>query len=292
MSVLSAVCIGSLMMVVIYWWRNLTGVTPYPWLKITIMIGALIAAALVGTELTFFVLNILIVLVTGIPMYVGEEWKSTLNNRILQQQYRMLQLEQQQTVFELALLRAKISPHFLYNMHNTIAGLISKDPKRAEELVLLLSKFFRFTLNKDSDTFHTLKDDLEIVTVYLQMQQIRFEHRMRYEVVVSPELMGVKIPSFILQPIVENAVKHGVENSTTGGLINIRVERDGENLTIRVSDPGGPFPEVPGMGYGLQMVMNKLRLLYGEGFTIEWNNAHQKYVSISFPVQHPDFIDR
>jgi LytS/YehU family sensor histidine kinase len=225
----------------------------------------------------------LIALVTGIPIYVSEEWKNMLNSRISAQQYRVLQLEQQQTVFELELLRAKINPHFLYNMHNTIAGLISKDPSKAEELVVLLSKFFRFTLNKNSATFHSVTDELDIITTYLHMQQIRYENRMVYTIHADPKVLHLKIPSFILQPIVENAVKHGIETSAASGFIDVNIALDEKNMVITIADSGPHFPDTPGTGLGLQMVMNKLKLLYADDFTIEMNNLPKKYVRLTIP---------
>ncbi|SDH47908.1 sensor histidine kinase [Chitinophaga filiformis] len=301
-SLLSSVNIGSLMMLAIYHRHYFTNISAYQAVKVMIMIVLLVAAALLGSELTFlmralltgeryiafdggsiYILNILVVMVTAMPLYVSEEWKSMLNARILHQQYRVLQLEQQQTAFELELLRAKINPHFLYNMHNTIAGLISKDPQKAEELVLLLSRFFRFTLNKDSATFHTVQDELEIITTYLHMQQIRYESRMSYHITADPATLHLQIPSFILQPLVENAVKHGIETSATGGVIDVSILIEGTQLLIRIADSGPAFPDTPGSGMGLQMVMNKLRLLYADDFKIELNNTPEKYVRITIP---------
>ncbi|SHN10513.1 sensor histidine kinase [Chitinophaga sp. CF418] len=307
-SVLSSVNIGSLMMLAIYHRHYFTVLSAYQPVKVMIMIVLLVLAALLGSELTFlmralltgeryvafeggstYILNILIVMVTAMPLYVSEEWKSMLNARILHQQYRVLQLEQQQTVFELELLRAKINPHFLYNMHNTIAGLISKDPLKAEELVLLLSRFFRFTLNKDSATFHTVRDELEIISTYLHMQQIRYENRMGYHIDVDPAALHLQIPSFILQPVVENAVKHGIETSTTSGSIDVSILQEGTQLLIRIADSGPAFPDTPVSGMGLQMVMNKLKLLYADDFKIELNNTPEKYVRITIPGRdhHP-----
>ncbi|WP_159469940.1 sensor histidine kinase [Dyadobacter sp. 3J3] len=270
------------------------------------MIALLILAALTGSEIMFFaqsllwkngqyiwfnggniyVLNILIVLVTGIPIYVSEEWKSLLNSQILSQQYRVLVLEQQKTTFELELLRAKVNPHFLYNVHNTIAGLISKDPAKAEELVLLLSKFFRFTLNKNSATFHSVTDELAIIRTYLDMQRIRFGERMKYEIEVDPEALSLQIPSFILQPIVENAVKHGIEKRVENGFIKVEIGLDEENMLITILDSGPGFSAIPGSGIGLQMVRSKLGLLYPGNFTLELNNEPKKYARIIIPKRN------
>jgi sensor histidine kinase YesM len=305
MSVLSAVNIGSLMMLTIYKRHFFTNITPYPGVKVVIMIMLLTVVALLGSEITFimqsilsvreykpldggsiYVLNVLIVMVVAMPLYASEEWKSLANARILHQQYRVLQLEQQQTVFELELLRAKINPHFLYNMHNTIAGLISKDPVKAEELVLLLSRFFRFTLNKDSATFHSVRDELDIITTYLHMQYIRYENRMVYTITAAPESLHLKIPSFILQPLVENAVKHGIESSTAIGFIDVTISLQEDRMVINIADSGPAFPDVPGSGMGLQIVMNKLKLLYAENFNIELNNTPEKYVRLIIPADN------
>ncbi|MFY0255502.1 sensor histidine kinase [Chitinophaga sp. 30R24] len=306
MSLLSNVNIGALMMLTIYSRRFFTASIHSPGIRIGVMISALILAALAGTELTTFMLsllpatppyrllhgtdiyalNILIVLIIGIPIYVSEEWKSMLGNQLLQQQYRILQLEQQQTAFELALLRAKINPHFLYNVHNAIAGLIPLDPGKAEQLVLLLSKFFRFTLKNDSATFHAIADELDIVRTYLQMQQIRYDSRMQYTITADPSTLSLSIPSFILQPLVENAVKHGIEAITGNGSIEVRIMLQEENILITIADPGPAFPDKPGNGLGLHLVISKLQLLYTSDFNIEFNNTSHKYVQLTLPKRN------
>ncbi|WP_432712403.1 sensor histidine kinase [Pedobacter sp.] len=302
-SVLSSVSIGSLMMLVINYRYYFIGITNFQSLKTVIMMVLLVAAALLGSELTFllqamilpgqhyqlfnggsiYVLNCLIVLVTGIPIYVSEEWKNILESRISSQQYRVLQLEQQQTLIELELLRAKVNPHFLYNVHNTIAGLISKDPQKAEEMVILLSKFFRFTLNKNSATFHPLSEELAIVKTYLELQQIRYQKRMRYSIMADQEILNLQVPSFVLQPLVENAVIHGIEKTMASGLIKVGITVDEQHLIMTISDTGPPFLMEAGSGNGLQMVMNKLTLLYETRYTIEFNNSSEKHVRITLP---------
>jgi two-component system LytT family sensor kinase len=300
-SLLSSLNIGSLMMLAIYQRHYFTGVTIYQGIKVLIMIVLLVAAALLGTEITLwmqslltsasyqpldggstYILNILVALVAGIPMYVSEEWKTSANSKLINQQYRLLQMEQQNTLFELELLRAKINPHFLYNVHNTIAGLITKDPTKAEELVLLLSKFFRFTLDKGSATFYTVNDELDIIKTYLHMQQIRHE-RMIYTINAAPETLNLHIPSFILQPLVENAVKHGIEPSAANGYIEVNITLVEGDMVITVADSGPAFADTPCNGMGLQMVTNKLKLLYGSGYKLELINTPQKHVGLTLP---------
>jgi len=305
-SLLSAVTIGTLMMVVITFRHYGTAWVNNPLAKASVMVVMLVAAALTGSEITFilraliitreaympfsggslYILNVLIVLVTGMPTYVSEEWKNVLDNRIVSQQYRLLQLEQQNTRFELELLRAKVNPHFLYNVHNTIAGLISKDPAKAEILVMLLSRFFRFTLNKSSATFHSVGDELEIVDTYLHMQYIRYENRMLYSISADAEIRQLQMPSFILQPLVENAIKHGLEVTPGSGYVHVSITTEGNDIMLSVSDSGPSFPETPGAGLGLQLVTDKLKLLYGDDFSLSWYNTPEKYVRITFPIQH------
>jgi len=305
LSLLYAVNIGLLMMGAIAFRHYGTAWVSSPVAKAVVMIFMLATAALAGSEITLllralvligsvyvpfnggsiYILNILIVLVAGVPIYISEELKNVMDNRILSQQYRLLQLEQQNIRFELELLRAKINPHFLYNVHNTIAGLISKDPVKAEMLVMLLSKFFRFTLNKTSATFHAVEDELEIVDTYLRMQCIRYEDRMAYMINAENTVRQLPMPSFILQPLVENAIKHGLEAIPGNGYIHVSVATDGNNLVLTVSDSGPPFPSTLGSGLGLQLVTDKLRLLYNDNFTLSWHNNPEKYVRITLPGQ-------
>ena len=293
-SILTSCIMGSLMMTLIHYRHWFTLITPQPTGKIIMMIVLLSIAALFGTWLInqlrswiwqetinnsdSYILNILILLVTGIPIYVGESSKSTL--------------QQQNTISELELIRARINPHFLYNMHNTIAGLISKDPAKAETLILLLSKFFRFTLHKDSAGFHSIADETTIITTYLQMQQIRFEDKMQYTITVSPDTWSLKIPSFILQPLVENAVKYGIETTGIAGIITVNIISSDHHLAITITDPGPPFPDHPGTGHGLAMVIQKLNLLYQDNYTLELKNTPEKYVRITLPTNYQNIISR
>ena len=291
------------MMLAIYLRRYLDFVTGIQYLKVILMLLVLIIAAVAGSELTLllqslvlqtpyaffqggdmYILNIIIVFVIGIPIYVNEEWKHAVTSQLINQQYQVLKLEQQNTQFELELLRAKINPHFLYNVHNSIVGLISKDPAKAEKMVLLLSKFFRFTLNKDSATFHSISEELEIIKTYLDLQLIRYEDRLQYVVNVDSSILNVQMPSYILQPLVENSIKHGIEKMAQDGFIQIDIELNNNQLNIKVFDNGPAFSNLVGSGVGLQIVHNKLQLLYKENFEVAFNNVPRKYVQLILPT--------
>ncbi len=308
-SLISSLSIGSLMMFAIYHRHYLTVITSHQSVKVILMIFLLLLAALLGSEFTFwaqaqlsdtryiaftggsiYILNILVVLVSGIPIYVSEEWKTVLNSKMMAQQYQLLQLEQEKMRFELEMLRAKINPHFLYNVHNTIAGLIAKDPVKAEQLVVLLSKFFRFTLNKGSVTYHPIRDEIEIIDTYLSMQQIRFENRLKYLIQVDEVDLNLLIPSFILQPMVENAIKHGIETTVGEGFISVEIKVSAAEIFITIGDSGPPFSNEPSSGIGIEMVMNKLKLLCQKNFTLTFNNSPKKHVSIIIPKRVENVI--
>ncbi|MDQ4138937.1 MAG: histidine kinase [Bacteroidota bacterium] len=299
-SILSNVCIGSLMMLFIYQRQVILERIGPEWAKLLLMMFLLVGAAIWGTQLTYFIrdvflfrrefhlftdvniylLNIIIVFVTGIPIYQHEVWKEYAYAKIEAQRFELLKRQQLQTLAELEMLRAKVNPHFLYNVHNTIAGLIYTQPDKAEKMVLLLSRFFRFALNKNQNTFNTVQEEVEIVQTYLQLQQIRFGTRLQTCLHIAPDCEKEKLPSFILQPIVENAVKYSIEQVPGLGKVQVKVFRDSSWLVIKVGDASPAFPDPLTYGFGLQSILNKLNLLYPGKYTFALQNNPEKNVQI------------
>jgi LytS/YehU family sensor histidine kinase len=264
------------------------------------MMFLLVVAAVLGTEIThwlrdtflldqeyqffknpnIYFLNIIIVFVAGIPIYQHEVWKDFTKAKIQKQQFELLQLAQLKTQTELAMLRAKVNPHFLYNVHNTIAGLVYTAPEKAEEMVLLLSKFFRFTLNKNSNTYNPVQEEVEIIQTYLQLQQVRFGNRLQTEIQVAEGCANELMPAFMLQPLVENAVKYSVELVPGNGKIQVRIYKANNWLVVEVADAGPDFANPLTYGFGLQSILDKLNLLYPGNYTFKLQNKPQKYVRI------------
>jgi two-component system sensor histidine kinase AlgZ len=168
---------------------------------------------------------------------------------------------------ELDALQARINPHFLFNTLNSIAALIREDPARAEAVTLQLSSLFRYTLQAPKQGSVTLEEELSIVEGYLAIEQQRLAERLTYSIDVEPSLLGVRIPPLLLQPLVENAVKHGIASSVSGGRVTVAGRRDGERVHLTVTDTrsgGDPLSgAAPGTGEGLDNVRRRLRGTFG-----------------------------
>lgn len=186
---------------------------------------------------------------------------------------------------ELRVLQAQIHPHFLFNAFNTLYGVIPKDASGARRTVLNLADIFRYFLETDR-TFVSVEDEVRIVRAYLEIEALRLGGKLLTELDVDPVVLGARIPLLSLEPLVENAVKHGVAARTEGGTVRIRVWRDGELLRVAVSDTGCGFGEkvATGGGVGLDNVRQRLRLCYGpEADLVIASSAAGATVSFAVP---------
>jgi two-component system LytT family sensor kinase len=187
-------------------------------------------------------------------------------------------------------LRYQINPHFLFNTLNSIATLIDEDQARAEEMVLNLSEFFRSSLAIDPTADVRLGDELALQQLYLGIERVRFSDRLSFAIHCPAELAGARVPSLILQPLVENAIKHGVSRSEARTSIEIAAARAGDRLRILVRDDAPPAkagrPFEPGTGIGLSNVRNRLEARYGSDFSLHAAAAepHGYEVTLELPL--------
>jgi two-component system LytT family sensor kinase len=224
------------------------------------------------------------ILIANIFLYVLQQGRQ-LTRKLSDQEFQLLNLEKLKTRAELDALQAKINPHFLYNALNSIASLVHENPDQAEEMTLLLSKLFRYSTGRDGALFGTMADELEVVRTYLQVEQVRFGNRLTFSVdVENPALADLKVPQFLLQPIVENAIKHGIAKRAEAGRIDIRIYEKKDELTICVHDNGPAFPDDMSGGYGLRSIQDKLKLLYGDDARVELQNWPIKQVLLSIEM--------
>jgi two-component system LytT family sensor kinase len=181
----------------------------------------------------------------------------------VERQSREALLLQQVTEAELRALRAQINPHFLFNSLNTIADLIVRDPARAETMTVRLASVFRHVLAHSSRPLTTVHDEMEFLRAYLYIEEVRFGDRLTVRFVVAPEIAGARIPSLILQPLVENALKHGLAPKPGAGHLWITAGPHDGHIRLRVEDDGlglnaGGSPD----GLGLANIAERLRTLY------------------------------
>lgn len=189
---------------------------------------------------------------------------------IKDQEYR--QLENLQTRTQLAVLQARINPHFLFNTLSTILDLIYKSPQKAETVVLNLSDIYREVLTRSGNEWTPLEKELDLVRKYLEIEKIRMGERLNYTIECPGTFRSFQLPPLLLEPIVENAVIHGIAPRKEGGRVTIRVEKKGENCSIVVEDTGQgmgtKIGDIPG-GFGIFSVRERLKLIYGEKAVFE-----------------------
>jgi two-component system LytT family sensor kinase len=179
---------------------------------------------------------------------------------------REAELEARLAQARLQALRMQLNPHFLFNTLNSIASLVHEQPQ-AEEMIEALSDLLRLTLNASDRQEVSLREELRFLERYLLIEQIRFGERLRVEKQIDAAALDAQVPILILQPLVENAIKHGIESQITSGAIQLTAERAGETLLLRVKDNGrGLASSAKGLlkeGVGLSNTRSRLKELYG-----------------------------
>jgi two-component sensor histidine kinase len=183
---------------------------------------------------------------------------------------------------ELKALRAQINPHFLFNALNAIAGLIHEQPAMADETIEQLAQVFRYTLRTSEKEWVRLDEELDFVASYLRVEQARFGRRLRVVLETDPAAAAIPIPAMCIQPLVENAIRHGVSAVEGTGTVTLRSLMSGEALTVEVFDNGPGFPSefaenlsgdgnMPA-GHGLRNVIERLRGYYGQTAGLQWQS--------------------
>ena len=174
------------------------------------------------------------------------------------------QVEKELTQAKLSLLHAQVEPHFLYNTLASAQLLTRSDPERAEQMLGHLIQYLRRSLPRTQDTPSTLGDELERAVAYLEILKIRMGHRLTVQVDVPEALRATPMPAMMLQTLVENAIKHGLEPRTSGGTVWIRARASDGSVAITVADDGNGFNTTTGgTGIGLKNVRERLRLMFG-----------------------------
>jgi len=231
-------------------------------------------------------INLVISLIVTTIIGVYQTQRSNLELRLKQKEVDIIKLNQLKTQAELQTLQSRINPHFLYNSLNSIASLIHIDADKAEDMTLKLSKLFRYSINTQNENLTSVKEEIEIVQTYLDIEKVRFGDRIQFILNVDDAAYAEKIPRFILQPLVENALKHGVHDMISGGILKLEIRLLADEIILIVADNGKSFPTELNSGYGLQSTYEKLQLLCGDKYSLQLLNQPEKQIRISVPKNH------
>jgi len=187
---------------------------------------------------------------------------------------RNAEMQTELATAQLAALKMQLQPHFLFNALHSISSLNATDPKKANQMIARLGEFLRLTLERSDEQTVTISEELEFLRYYLEIEQIRFSDRLTVEFAVEDETLAAEVPHLILQPLVENAVKHGIAPFAAAGQIRVSSQKIGETLLLRIENSGAKkTADSPASnnssGTGLKNVRSRLTRIYGENFRFE-----------------------
>ncbi|MCL1146736.1 sensor histidine kinase [Shewanella marinintestina] len=216
---------------------------------------------------------------------LGEGLGRLLSNQILYGRFAAQQNLLVQS--ELKLLQAQVNPHFLFNALNTIAAIIRRDPNTARRLIQNLSQFLRINLKRTTGLV-TLADELEHIDSYLTIEKARFIDKLTVNIEIADNLLHYKLPAFTLQPIIENAVKHGTSNMLESGVITVRGEQLADStLLLSVTDNAGLYKaKTDSEGLGMNIVDKRIQNMFGAqfGIAIDFKTGSYTTISIHLPI--------
>jgi len=210
-----------------------------------------------------------------------------LKGRLRELELRELRARQESVMAQLQAIQSRVQPHFLFNCLNTVASLIQENPRQAEEAVERLADLLRYTLHSSKLPTATLGEEVDAVKGFLALEALRFGDRIKATVHVEPGLAELRVPPLVLQPIVENAIRHGIAHRREGGRLEVRIMRSGDGIVLEVEDdgpgPGGSLHQ--GTRTALEDLRRRLALLHPDGASVtESSGALGGYaVRISLP---------
>ncbi len=259
--------------------------------------GVLLRRALVpgpqgDISVQFFVSWLFITLPFGVAIYffvLGVEHAAYYFVAVRERDTQAARLSAQLAEARLGALRMQLHPHFLFNSLNAIGVLVrDRDTAGASRMVELLSDVLRQVLNAARVQETSLADELTFVRNYLAIEQVRFADRLQVVLEIDPAVHSAAVPTFVLQPVIENAMRHGIAKRADAGLLRVVARREGDDLVIMVTDNGpGPAADAPLQGVGLANTRSRLATLYGDraGLTLEAAPSGGAVATLRFPYR-------
>jgi sensor histidine kinase YesM len=195
-----------------------------------------------------------------------------------------IEAERLSTVARLQMLQAQVEPHFLFNTLANVSSLIEVEPKQARQMLDKLTLLLRSALDSTRRSTTTLKKELDVIEAYLGVLKVRMGERLSYRIDASPDLLKLEVPAMLLQPIVENAVKHGIEPRVKGGTVRVEVKRENDSLVFIVADDGVGFMPNSKENIGLGAVRERLSVQFGDAASLTTSRSPDNWTSVIISI--------
>ena len=257
--------------------------------RLPLVDSPLVASTSAGVALLDEGAKLLLLAVAGAVSTYATHWHERLVLHHHRSARDRRELEVRLAQAQLQTLKLQLHPHFLFNALNTVTALLHTDPDAAERILSGLSETLRFSLRHAGTHEVALARELEFLHHYVQIQQIRFQHRLSVEFRIAPETRQALVPSLILQPLVENAIRHGIEPRASGGRVEIRAERSNGRLQLTVRDDGVGLRtdgSRAGHGIGLANTQERLARMYGDAQRFEMRAGDEGGVTVSIEIPY------
>jgi len=237
--------------------------------------GSLVGLVIIGVrpslfiirEYAFFIHIVLIGLLFGsiiIYYFFSRERIRSTEAQMQEEKIRRLTSEKKAVETNLKLLQAQIEPHFLFNTLSNILSLLDTDLNKGKSMLMDLIHYLRTSLAKTREEATTLGQEMEMIKAYLNIFKVRMEGRLRYRIDVPKSFENIPFPPMLVQPLVENAIRHGIEPKIEGGEVNILAKKNGDVISVEIADTGTGLYEDGDMGFGISNVRERLQSLYGD----------------------------
>ena len=247
---------------------------------LTLLLVAGTGEYLIFLEKSLFIRGLYIWLMIALVSSLTWVWFSVREQQ--EADNRALAAEKLAREAELSRLRQQLQPHFLFNSLNSISALAGSRPEEARKMIYQLSDFFRGTLKKDEQQLVPLSEELEHLTLYLDIEKVRFGHRLKTDIQFQDTTLAMKIPSLLLQPIVENAIKFGLYDTTGETIIKIHATVENNYLKLTIENPYDPTLTQPrrGTGFGLNSIQRRLYLLFARNDLLATDQKENIFTTI------------
>jgi hypothetical protein len=216
--------------------------------------------------------------------FFSREKITETQEKLKEEQIRNLTLEKKTLESHLKLLQAQIEPHFLFNTLSNILSLLDSDPVKGKAMLVDLTRYLRASLSRTRGRTTTVGQELDLVRAYLDIYKVRMGERLRYTLEVPEKLKEAPFPPMLVQPVVENALKHGLEPKVEGGEIRVAVEEQGDRFRLMVSDTGAGLMENTVAGVGLANVKERLATLYGDKGRLILEDNHPSGLRVTMEI--------